>query len=137
MLQLVYISSAREVITGSTCATILEKSRANNSRDDVTGLLVAGERRFLQALEGPTEAVRSTYARIIQDHRHYACVLLSEQYVENRQFAAWSMGFVSGGSEMSDDQSLAQIVTRLVNPISDASLRAQFIGFAELQDQAA
>lgn len=137
MLQLVYISSARQPITASVCEDVLAVSRTNNARNGVTGLLVAGQRRFLQALEGPTDAVRATYARILKDPRHYACVLLSEQYLDQRQFGAWSMGYVAGGPELSDDEQLAKVVTKLVDPIDDASLRAQFIGFADLQNRAA
>lgn len=137
MLQLVYISSARQPITEYTCANVLANSRTNNTKHGITGLLVAGQRRFLQALEGPTDAVRSTYDRILKDPRHYACVLLSEHYLEQRQFGEWSMGYVQGGPELSDDGHLANVVTKLVNPIDDASLRAQFIGFAELQSRAA
>ena len=137
MLQLVYISSARAPITEACCLDILSTSRANNARVGVTGLLIAGQRRFLQALEGRTDAVRATYQRIITDPRHYACVLLSEQYVDERQFGDWTMGYASGGSGLSDDAELASIVTGLVDPVGDANLRAQFIGFAELQSRAA
>lgn len=137
MLQLVYISSARQPITESVCADVLAVSRTNNVRDGITGLLVAGQRRFLQALEGPTDAVRSTYNRILKDSRHYACVLLGEHYLDERQFGEWAMGYVAGGLELSDDRHLADVVTRLVDPVNDASLRAQFIGFAELQSRAA
>lgn len=137
MLQLVYISSARQPITASVCTNILSVSRTSNQRSGITGLLVAGERRFLQALEGPTDAVRSTYARILKDPRHYACVLLSEHYLDQRQFGEWSMGYIAGGPELSDEGLLADVVTKLVDPIDDASLRAQFIGFAELQNRAA
>jgi len=137
VLQLVYISSAREAITQATCRNVLEISRRNNRRNGVTGLLVAGRRRFLQAIEGPTDAVRATYAKITADPRHYACVLLSEHYLNERQFGDWAMGYALGGSELSDDAELAAIVTSLVDPVSDASMRAQFIGFAELQSRAA
>ena len=137
MLQLVYISSARQPITEADCRNLLDTSRRNNSRSGVTGLLVAGKRRFLQAIEGPTDAVRTTYARIITDPRHYACVLLSEHYLDERHFGSWAMGYERGGSELSDDAALAAIVTSLVDPVSDASMRAQFIGFAELQSRAA
>lgn len=134
---MVYISSARQPITVSICEDVLAVSRTNNARNGVSGLLVAGQRRFLQALEGPTDAVRSTYARILQDPRHYACVLLSEQYLNQRQFGEWSMGYVAGRAGLQDDKHLAEIVTRLVDPIDDASLRAQFVGFADLQSRAA
>lgn len=137
MLQLVYISTARHAITEACCLEILTTSRENNLRVGITGLLVAGQRRFLQALEGRPEAVRSAYKRIIEDPRHYACVLLSEQYVNERQFGNWAMGYSSGGSDLADDAELASIVTSLVDPVGDANLRAHFIGFAELQSRAA
>lgn len=137
MLQLVYISTARHPITEASCVEILTASRTNNLRVDITGLLVAGQRRFLQALEGRPEAVRSTYKRIIDDPRHYACVLLSEQYVDERQFGDWAMGYSSGGGDLSDDAELASIVTSLVDPVRDANLRAHFIGFAKLQSRVA
>lgn len=39
VLQLVYISSARELITEATCRDILLVSRRNNLRDGISGLL--------------------------------------------------------------------------------------------------
>ena len=137
MLQLVYISTARHPITEACCRDILTTSKKNNLRVGITGLLVAGQRRFLQALEGQPDVVRSTYKKITSDPRHYACVLLSEQYVDDRQFGDWAMGFCSGGGDLSDDAQLAAIVTSLVDPVGDANLRAHFIGFAELQSRAA
>ena len=133
VLQLVYISSAREAITQATCRDVLEISRRNNQRNSVTGLLVAGKRRFLQAIEGPADAVRATYARILADPRHYACVLLSEHYLDTRHFGNWAMGYTLGGSDLCDEEELAAIVTSLVDPVTDASMRAQFLGFADLQ----
>jgi len=137
LLQLVYISSARTVISEKTCAEILSVSRRNNCQADVSGLLVAGQRRFLQALEGPADAVRATYSRILQDSRHYACVLLGERYLDKRQFGDWAMGYTAGGCDAPEDAGLASIVDALVVPLTDANLRAQFTGFAELQSRCA
>ena len=137
LLQLVYISSARTVISEKTCAEILSVSRRNNCQADVSGLLVAGQRRFLQALEGPADAVRATYSRILHDPRHYACVLLGERYLDKRQFGDWAMGYTAGGCDAPEDAGLASIVDALVVPLTDANLRAQFTGFAELQSRCA
>ena len=137
MLQIVYISSARSVISAPVCLAILRQSRINNERANVTGLLVAGQRRFLQVLEGPTDTVRTTFARILADPRHYACVVISERYLEERQFGAWAMGFEAGGPDAADGETLTPIVDALVAPLKDASLRAQFTGFAKLQSRAA
>ena len=136
MLQLVYISTARGPITPALCADILYSSRANNDRAGISGLLVAGDKRLLQALEGPTDAVRATYARIVADPRHHACVLIGEAYVDEPRFGTWAMGY-SGGGDSDDSASLEALVTALVAPLDDANLRAQFIGFAQIQSHAA
>jgi len=60
MHQLVYISSSRREITPEMLREVLEASRTNNQRGGVTGLLVSGGNRFLQVLEGSTEAVSDT-----------------------------------------------------------------------------
>lgn len=137
MLQLVYLSSARLLITEEVCRDILAASQRNNQRCGVTGLLVAGQRRFLQALEGPTDMVRATYTRILADSRHYACVLLSERRLDASQFGKWAMGYspISFEEPRSDD--LSEVVRALVAELPDANLRAQFVGFADLQSRAA
>lgn len=136
MLQLVYISTARQPITPAMCDDILAVSRFNNRRADITGLLVAGRKRFLQALEGPADALRRTYDRIAADPRHFACVVLGERSIDVRQFGQWAMAHGTGG-EVDDHAGLEAVVAALVAPLDDPDLRAQFIGFAQLQSRAA
>jgi hypothetical protein len=137
MLQLLYISTARAPITTAMCDDILAVSRRNNPAAAITGLLVAGQRRFLQALEGPEPAVRATYHRIAADPRHFGCVILSQRTVDRRGFGDWAMGYVPGGAEGAPSEDLPTIVASLVATIDDPSLRAQFAGFAEIQSNAA
>lgn len=136
MLQIVYISSARSPITAAMCDDILVCSRRNNAAAGISGLLVAGQKRFLQALEGPTDAVRHTLARIRTDPRHYACVMLGERYTEQRLFGDWAMGCAKGGADDVDGD-LEAVVAALVAPVDDATMRAHFIGFAKLNARAA
>jgi hypothetical protein len=136
MFQLVYISTARDPITPAMLEQILTASRRNNARQGVTGLLVAGERRFLQALEGPEQAVLDTYARIRSDSRHYAMVLLTGRSVDVRAFGDWSMAY-EPGADAKDLSELRATVDALTANLSDKSLRAHFLGFAELQGRAA
>ena len=135
MLQLVYISTAREPIDQALSEDILTASRRNNRADGITGLLVAGKRRFLQALEGPDDKVRATFARIAADPRHYACVILSERTIDQPQFGGWAMGYDAAGDEGRGDD-LKAVVAALVAPLQDASLRAQFLGFVDIQSAA-
>ena len=135
MLQLAYISTATQPHDDAMLDSILGVSRHNNAPVGVTGLLVAGGRRFLQALEGPEAAVLATYTRIQQDPRHRALVLLSRRTVTARAFGNWSMGFERGGSAEAAD--LRSVVAALVAPLEDRNLLAQFQGFAELHARAA
>jgi hypothetical protein len=135
MLQLVYISSSREPVVESILQDILTVSRRNNARCDVTGLLVAGGRRFLQVLEGPDQAVLGTYARIQNDDRHRAFVLLSSRPIATRDFGSWNMAFRAGGEAKDGD--LRDVVEELIEPLSDRNLIAQFRSFAALHDKAA
>lgn len=133
--QLIYISTIRQPMIGPEVDEILRSSRRNNARDGITGLLVVGNSRFLQLLEGPPEAVTRTYARIHDDKRHFAAVVLERREVETRACADWSMGVRTGG-DTPVEGSLTDIVSKLVAPIADANLRAQFIGFGQIQSGA-
>lgn len=132
MIRMLYISTARERVTPEMLADILRSSRRNNAIADVTGLLIVGGRRFLQALEGPDDAVRRTYARIADDPRHFAVVQLACDSIEQRQFGAWAMGAQSGRAVRAE-ASVSEAITQLIAPITDPSLRGYFTGFAERQ----
>lgn len=136
MLQLVYISTSREAVTGAMLDDILTKSRRNNDRVGVTGLLLTANKRFLQALEGPDAAVLATYSRIQADPRHYACVLLSSRTVETRSFGEWSMNHHAGGP-IGTAQDLRSVVAAITSTLENRTLKAQFEGFAEVHSKAA
>lgn len=93
MISIVYVSAARHAFTPVELEVLLEKSRANNRRDGVSGVLVYRDGDFLQVLEGPEEAVRRTYDRIAQDPRHGGVIVLDESPITQRNFGDWSMGF--------------------------------------------
>ncbi len=132
MFQLVYISTSREPITAPQLDSILAASRTNNAREGVTGLLVAGTRRFLQALEGPEQAVLDLYARIRRDPRHDILMLLTGRTVAQRAFGDWSMA-CERGQEDAEGGTLTETVRRLTDSLADMSLRARFVGFAAQQ----
>ena len=86
MFRLCYISSAKCLVDDLLLDRILTTSRRRNRADGISGLLLAGPRRFLQLLEGDVSAVRETYQRIRRDPRHFACVLIDQRAVERRHF---------------------------------------------------
>jgi hypothetical protein len=136
MFQIVYISTSREMPTAQTLDSILTSSRRNNAECGVTGLLLSGGRRFLQALEGPEAEVRATFERILADPRHFAIVQLSRREIKQRQFGDWAMAYNAGG-EAGEGTDLREVVKALIGPLADRDLRAQFTGFAEIHARAA
>ena len=132
MIRLLYISTARQRLTPEIIADILRSSRRNNAAAGVSGLLIVGGKRFLQALEGPEEAVLATYARIGRDPRHFAVVQLAHERTETRQFPQWAMG-AQAGRTPGGEATIAEAVQALIAPISDPSLKGYFTGFAERQ----
>ena len=132
MIRLLYISTARQPVTPEELANILRTSRRNNAAVEVSGLLIVGGRRFLQALEGPEAAVMTTFDRIGRDPRHFAVVQLTREAITTRQFAGWAMG-AQAGKAPGEQASVSEAVQALIAPIADPSLRGYFTGFAERQ----
>ncbi len=135
MQRLLYISTARTIVTQATIDDILRISRRKNAAAGVTGLLVVGGKRFLQVLEGTDLAVAQTFDRIQGDPRHFAMVALARQAITERAFGSWAMGYKAGGSTTSEDP--AAMVAALIAPIDDPVLRGYFSGFADLHLKAA
>lgn len=132
MEQLVYISTARSIVLSSAeIQDILEVSRRNNEREGLTGLLIVGNRRFLQVLEGDRAALERAYARIKTDPRHFAMVELGRKSIAAREFGDWSMGYENGGED------LRSTVAVLLARVTDASLKAQLQTFADMHSKAA
>ena len=70
---------------------ILQKSRANNLRDGITGALVISDLYFLQLLEGDRKQISKCFMRVMQDNRHQDIQLICAGDHENRLFYEWSM----------------------------------------------
>lgn len=74
-------------------ARILDASRRNNPKVGVTGALLFSEDCFAQALEGPLDAVETTFERIQCDERHGDVVVLEAGTAKQREFPNWSMAY--------------------------------------------
>lgn len=130
MIRLIYISTARSELSKTELEAILRSSRRNNASAGVTGLLIVGGRRFLQALEGPANAVAQTYDRIKADRRHFAAVTLDSRPIAKRSFAGWAMGHQPSKS-LTGDGAVADDVAALISPIEDPTVHAYFAEFAK------
>ncbi|WP_293907664.1 BLUF domain-containing protein [Phenylobacterium sp.] len=91
--RLIYTSrvSIPEAAIDHEIGSIVQTSRRNNRDVAITGLLLVHEGYFVQALEGPAEAVMSTYRRILDDPRHEKSKVLSAGPAAGREFGDWNM----------------------------------------------
>jgi hypothetical protein len=95
LYQLAYTSFSRLPLQEATLSDILGASRRNNSRDEITGILMYEGRTFFQVLEGEQSAVEDCYyKRILNDHRHCRSSLYWYGLSERRVFSDWAMGHV-------------------------------------------
>ena len=70
---------------------IVAVSVRNNAKAEVTGMLLAHDGWFLQVLEGRSEAVMTTYGRILNDRRHCDTAILESGPCPERLFGQWAM----------------------------------------------
>ena len=94
VFQTFYVSRASTPYDDAAVRAILQSSRRNNARLQVTGCLLFSGRCFAQVLEGDEAAVRALTARIASDPRHDAIRVLSESTRPEREYADWAMGFL-------------------------------------------
>ena len=93
MYQIVYASTAACSFSSAQLVDLLEKSRKNNAKLGVTGMLLYQRGKFVQVLEGEERVVRDLADRIAKDPRHTGVVILHEGPSSGREFPDWSMGF--------------------------------------------
>ena len=91
LFSVVYHSAATPGFSSIDLSELLTQARAKNRAYGVTGMLLAENGRFLQALEGPEAAVRSLMDTIATDPRHQHVRVLSEEDIDARRFPDWSM----------------------------------------------
>ncbi len=102
----VYSSVAVRPFSPDELDELVRKSRDNNDRLGVTGMLLYKEGRFMQALEGEEAIVRALVQKITVDPRHHELSLLDEGFTDEREFEDTPMGFEylgdpDGGREVS------------------------------------
>lgn len=70
---------------------IIRCSIINNRADGITGLLFIHQGWFVQALEGPADAVEAVLDRIARDSRNEALRIIDAGHADGRLFSDWDM----------------------------------------------
>lgn len=118
--RIVYVSTATDLLETAVLDGILARSRDNNQRDGITGLLLYDGGNFLQTIEGEPKPIDALMARIGGDPRHYGLRMMEEDMATRRMFSDWSMGY--GRLDRTD---MAEMVDRLApEPQAETTLAA-------------
>lgn len=91
--QIVYYSISEIEVNEKIISNILEHSRVNNAKKDITGCLLFYDKVFLQLLEGEKSSIQDLYKKIEKDKRHSNVTLIIEESISNRMFSGWNMAF--------------------------------------------
>lgn len=92
LTQLIYASAAKYDFDVAELHILLEKSRRENLKNEISGMLLYQNQSFFQVLEGPEANVAKTYERINADPRHAGISKLLQLSIEQRAFSNWTMG---------------------------------------------
>uniref|UniRef100_UPI0040484236 BLUF domain-containing protein n=1 Tax=Aliarcobacter sp. TaxID=2321116 RepID=UPI0040484236 len=94
MYRIMYISTAIVNFSDNELNELLNIARKNNSKKNLTGLLVVKGRTFLQCLEGEKNNVLEVFEKIKNDSRHKDIFeIIEDESSDNRYFPDWSMGY--------------------------------------------
>lgn len=100
LIRIIYISRSTFAPVGNgsdiepNVARILAKSRVNNRKNGLVGVLYFGDGNFFQCLEGESSAVDTLYAKLQKDPRHKDLKLLSRKSIQKLSFIDWAMKYV-------------------------------------------
>ena len=100
LVQIIYISRTTsapgrpESGVDPVVARILAKSRANNRKNGLVGVLYFGDGCFFQCLEGEPAEIDALYAKLEQDPRHKDLKIISRKSISAPSFQDWSMKYV-------------------------------------------
>lgn len=88
-----YASSARKLFFADELLALLEKSRTNNQKHRITGMLLYKSGNFMQAIEGPKGPLYQLYRNICADPTHHSIIKILDEPITAREFSDWSMAF--------------------------------------------
>jgi len=123
VFQVFYVSRATAAFDTAQVQSILQASRRQNSRLDVTGCLLFSGHCFAQVLEGRQAVVGALTRRIAADPRHVGVRVLSQTNRDERDYAGWAMGYLHDLNLEDDLETLLMIPDRSPVVVADVMER--------------
>ena len=91
---LCYISSVKSSLSDLDIEHLFRVNKRNNTKLNISGVLVYNYGNFLQILEGDEQKINMLFAKIRQDSRHNNIIKLIDSSIEERIFDDYDSGFV-------------------------------------------
>jgi hypothetical protein len=104
-----YISKAVDELDETGVKNIFSTTLRNNSKDNITGILVFHEGNFLQVLEGKKKKLVKLFAKIFEDNRHHRILTVIDHFNKRRIFETYATQF----SVVKNKEDLTRIKTYL------------------------
>jgi hypothetical protein len=92
--RIAYASVPRADLAAHEVPQIVRKSRANNEREGIGGVLVFTGSDFVQLIEGPPAQVETLWHKIRADVRHHSVALLVDMPDDVAWFPEWRVGYL-------------------------------------------
>ena len=105
LVYVVYVSSARSLMTDAQLAEILEVARRQNVKHGITGILAYWDGNFIQYIEGPAPEIDQLMRNLGDDQRHRGMIVMQRGGGVRRAFPEWSMAFDRKFDSKSDPRS--------------------------------
>lgn len=94
MRSITYTSAAVKELSQNEIIDLLNRSRANNLKFGITGLLLYKNGAFIQTIEGEEAHVGQLYQNICKDDINHRVSKILDEEIEERAFPNWAMGFI-------------------------------------------
>ncbi len=124
----IYTSTPKDKVTLEVLRDITQTSQKNNPKNEITGILLGIENKFLQFLEGPEEKVNELFEKIWKDPRHQNVTQWVKGFSDKRVFENWSMGsWMLTNEELEKIPALADLKKFLNDPVNNHLQSKKFI----------
>jgi len=94
--QIIYVSN--RACSDQDIEKILQTARAHNASNNITGLMLYTDTKFVQLIEGEKEVIEKLYSKINVDKRHTTPYVISTDLIRERAFPSWQMASKRIGS---------------------------------------
>ena len=93
LCHVIYVSSSKGIMSEEDLFNLLKYSRAENTKHNITGMLLYHDGNIMQVIEGQRHDIDQLLNNIKSDSRHKGIIILIDEPIESRFFSEWSMSY--------------------------------------------